>query len=300
MSSPSAIRRGILLMIAGSSVFAANDAFSKLAIAHIPPSQIIAVRGLLAALALVAMLGWKGDLAAIRFAADRRVLLRGALEACSAVLFITALATMALGDSAAIVQVAPLATMAGAVLFFGSRIGVRQWLAVGVGFSGVLLIVKPGTTAFDMVALMPLGSALLIALRDFVTGRIGTHVPTLVVTLTTTAVGMAMGFAGATVEAWRPLDLLTLAYLAGGGITLISGHILTIAAFRGNDPAVIAPFRYATVACSVTLSAVVFGQTPDLVSIGGMALIMAAGLYTMHDHRKLALVKPAAKESGAA
>lgn len=285
MSHANSTSRGILLMIAGSTVFATNDAFSKLALSHIPPSELLAVRGVMAMLILGALLGYRGELPALRFGIDRRVLLRALAEAGVAVLFITAIITMSIGDASAIIQVAPLATMTAAVLFFGARIGTRRWLAVIIGFLGVTLIIKPGSTAFDPIALMPLAAAFLIAFRDFVTGRIGTHVPTLIVTFMTAAVGMTIGFAGSAVETWQPLDLITLAYLGGGAITMICGHMLTIAAFRGNDAAVIAPFRYAAVVASVALSAIVFNDMPDLVSIGGMALIMAAGLYTMHSHR---------------
>ncbi|RTL93505.1 DMT family transporter [Ancylobacter aquaticus] len=283
MHAPSA-KRGILLMIAGSSIFSTNDAFSKLALAHIPPSQILAVRGALAALLLLAVLGWMGQLPSLRYMMDRRVLLRSVTEACVALLFITSISVMSIADSTAILQITPLATMAAAVLFFGAQISWRQWLAVGIGFLGVTLIVKPGTSAFDAMALLPLGAALLMAFRDFVTGRIGTHVPTLIVTFSTAVVGMGFGFAGSSVEQWHALDGATLAYLVGGSVSLVIGQMLTIAAMRTGDISVVAPFRYAAVVCAVGLSALVFHDMPDLVSIGGMALIMAAGLYTMHHH----------------
>ncbi|MBB3770069.1 drug/metabolite transporter (DMT)-like permease [Angulomicrobium tetraedrale] len=285
MNPSSALRRGILLMIAGSSIFATNDAFSKLALAHIPPTQVLAIRGAMAGLFLLALLAHKGKLASLRFALDSRVLLRSTAEAFVAVLFITAITTMSIGDAAAIIQIAPLITMAAAVLLFGTRIELREWVAVLVGFAGVVLIVKPGSSAFDAMALLPIGSAVLLTFRDFVTQRIGAHVPILVVTFATAMVGMLLGFGGSLMQDWRPLDLMTLAWLLGGSLTLICGHMLTIAAFRGNDAAVISPFRYAAVVCSVALSAAVFNEMPDLVSIGGMALITAAGLYAMHRHR---------------
>lgn len=283
MHAPSA-KRGILLMIAGSAIFSTNDAFSKLALAHIPPSQILAMRGALAAVLLLAVLGWMGQLPSLRHMMDRRVLLRSVTEACVALLFITSISVMSIADSTAILQVTPLATMAAAVLFFGAHISWRQWLAVAIGFLGVTLIVKPGTSAFDAMALLPLGAALLMAFRDFVTGRIGTHVPTLIVTFCTAVVGMGFGFAGSSVETWHAPDGATLAYLVGGSVSLIIGQMLTIAAMRTGDISVVAPFRYAAVVSAVGLSAVVFHDMPDLVSIGGMALIMAAGLYTMHHH----------------
>lgn len=285
MHSSTLLRRGILLMIAGSCVFAANDAFSKLALAHIPPSQILALRGVMAIGFLLGLMAWKRETGMLRYAFDARVLLRGVLEAMVAMLFITAIVTMSIADATAIIQVAPLATMAAAVLFFGTRIRALEWMAVGVGFVGVTLIVKPGTSAFDPMALLPLASALLIAVRDFITGRIGAHVPTLVVTFATAGIGMLIGFAGSTVEDWQALDLMTLGYLLAGSLSLVGGHMLTIAAFRGNDPAAIAPFRYAAVVSSVGISAVVFHAMPDLVSLIGMAIIMAAGLFSMSQHR---------------
>lgn len=285
MNDHTANRRGILLMIAGSSIFATNDAFSKLALAHIPPTEILAVRGVMAAGLMCLIIAGRGQLPALRFLLDWRVLARAAAEACVAVLFINAIMTMSIGDAAAILQVAPLATMAVAVLVFRARIGAAQWVAVLVGFAGVTLIVKPGGSTFDLVALAPLGAALLISVRDFLTGRIGAHVPTLVVAFATALMGMTIGFAGSAVEDWRPLDLMTMAYLFGGALTLLGGHMLTIAAFRGTDPSLISPFRYAAVVCSVGLSAAVFNEMPDLVSIAGMALIMAGGFYTMHQHR---------------
>ncbi|WP_428029472.1 DMT family transporter [Ancylobacter sp.] len=283
MHAPSA-QRGILLMIAGSSIFSTNDAFSKLALEHIPPSQILALRGVMAALFLIAVLGWKGQLPALRFVADWRVLARAVAEACVAMLFITAITKMSIADATAILQITPLATMAVAVLFFGAHIGWRQWLAVAIGFAGVTLIVKPGSSAFDAMALLPLGAALLMAFRDFITGRIGAHVPTLVVTFGTTVMGMSFGFAGSSVEQWHAIDPATLAYLVGGSVSLVVGHMLTISAFRAADTALVSPFRYAAVVCAVGLSALLFHDMPDLISIGGMALIMAAGLYTMHHH----------------
>ncbi|MCK0209813.1 DMT family transporter [Starkeya koreensis] len=301
MHASSASRRGILLMVAGSSIFSSNDAFSKLALETIPPSQILAIRGIVAASILLAVLGWKGQLPALRYCADGRVMLRALAEALVAILFITAITAMSIADATAILQITPLLTMATAVLFFGARIGWRYWTAVFVGFAGVTMIVKPGSSAFDAMALLPLGASVLIAFRDFITGRIRSHVPTLVVTFATTIAGMGFGFAGAMVETWHAIDLKVFAYLVGGSVSLVVGHMLTIAAFRAAEPSTVAPFRYAAVVCAVGLSAVVFHDMPDLVSIGGMALIMAAGLYTMHHHMSaratVAAASPAAREA---
>jgi drug/metabolite transporter (DMT)-like permease len=286
MLTPQANQRGILLMVAGTAVFAANDACSKLAAAHMPASQILAVRGLMAALMLAIILGLRGQLTGVRHVADKRVLLRSSAEAVSAFLYITALGFIGLADASAIMQVSPLVTMAAAVLFLGTRIGGKRWLAVAAGFIGVLLVVKPGAGTFQAAALLPVVSTFLISFRDFVTGRIAAHVPTLIVTLVTACFGMMAGLVGSGFEAWQSLDLAAYAILFLGAVTLICGHMLVISAFRAAHPSVVAPFRYANVPFAVAYGAWLFDMRPDAIALAGMALIIAAGVYTVRNQRR--------------
>lgn len=286
MFSHQANQRGILLMVAGTAVFAANDACSKLASAYMPASQILAVRGLMAALMLAAILGMRGQLQGVRHAADKRVLMRASAEAVSAFLYITALGFIGLADASAIMQVSPLVTMVVAVLFLGTRIGWTRWLAVAAGFIGVLLVVQPGAGTFQVAALLPVVCTFLISFRDFMTGRIAAHVPTLIVTLVTACFGMTAGLVGSGFDEWRTLDLAAYAILFCGAVTLIVGHMLVISAFRAADPAVVAPFRYANVPFAVAYGAWLFGMRPDGVALAGMALIIAAGVYTVRNQRR--------------
>lgn len=286
MSDANANQRGIFLMVAGTSFFAANDACSKLASAYMPTSQIMALRGLMAAAMLVAILALRGQLHGARHLADRRVLLRSAAEGACSYLYIAGLAHIGLATSSSILQVAPLVTMAAAVLLAGTNVGWRRWAAVATGFAGVLLVMKPGSSTFQLAALLPLVAAFLASFRDFTTGRIARHVPTLVVALSTASFGMTVGFLGSGFEAWQALPPAAWASLLGGALTLICGHMLMISAFRGTDPSVVAPFRYANVPFAVTYGALIFGMWPDAPAILGMALIVAAGVYTVRHQRR--------------
>lgn len=289
MYSAKANQRGIALIVAGTAVFAANDACSKLASAYMPASEIMAVRGIMAAALLATVLGARGQLHGLRHAADRLVLLRSFAEALSAFLYISSLAYIGLAEASAIMQVAPLVTMAVAVLLLGARIGAARWLGVVAGFAGVLLVLRPGAGTFQAAALLPVACTFLVSFRDFMTGRIGPHVPTLIVTLVTAAFGMLAGFIGGGFESWQPLGLHALGLLALGAVTLIGGHLLVISAFRGTDPEVVSPFRYANVPFSVAYGALLFGMWPDALAFAGMALIIGAGLYTVRNQRREAL-----------
>lgn len=286
MFTPQANQRGILLMVAGTAIFAANDACSKLASEYMPASQILAVRGLMAALMLSVVLSLRGQLHGVRHAADKRVLMRAGAEAVSAFLYISALAYIGLADAAAIMQVSPLVTMAAAVVLMGATIGWKRWAAVAAGFIGVLMVVQPGAGTFQMAALLPVVSTFLIAFRDFTTSRIAAHVPTLIVTLVTACFGMTAGLVGSGFDEWRTLGIEAYAILFCGAVTLITGHMLVISAFRAADPAVVAPFRYANVPFAVAYGAWLFGMRPDALALAGMVLIIAAGVYTVRTQRR--------------
>lgn len=288
MTDVHANRRGILLMVAGTAIFAANDAASKMASVHMPASEFMAARGLMAAALLFAILGVRRELKALRHVADRMVLLRSGTEAVSAFLYITALGHIGLASASSIMQVVPLVTLAAAALLMGTRIGGRRWAAVMVGFAGVLLVMRPGGETFQMAALLPLACAFLISFRDFMTGRIGPHVPTLVVATVTALFGMLAGLVGSGFESWRAIGIESLGLVAFGAVTLIIGHMLLISAFRGTDPSVVSPFRYANVPFSVAYGALLFGMWPDAIALAGMALIIAAGIYTVRTQNRAA------------
>ncbi|MBS7541296.1 DMT family transporter [Ancylobacter lacus] len=277
--------RGIALMLAACAVFTLTDACSKLLAPHMPPTELMAVRGTFSAAMLLGFLRLRGEQAGLKHALDRRVLTRSIAEAISTLLYVTALGSLSLADASAIFQITPLLTLALAALVAGARVGGRRWLAVAAGFTGVMLVIKPGAGTFTLAALLPLGSAALVAFRDFVTGRIAAHVPTLVVTIVTILCGMTLGFLGSGFEDWRPLDGPVLALTAFAALTLVVGHFLAVAAFRGSDPAVVSPFRYATVPFAVLAGLILFGQVPDLVSLAGMALVVAAGVSVLHSRR---------------
>ncbi|MCK0196180.1 DMT family transporter [Ancylobacter sp. 6x-1] len=277
--------RGILFMLAACAVFMVTDTASKLLGPHMPPTEIMAVRGMMSAALLLGVILMRGEATGLRHMRDRRVLGRGLAEAVSTLLYLSGLMSLSLADASAVFQIAPILTLAIVAALTGRRLGWRPWMAVGAGFAGVLFIIKPGAGTFTAAALFPLGSALLTSLRDFVTGRIAAHVPTLVVTLVTIVCGMAFGFAGSGFQDWRALDAASFGLLSIGAVSLVLGHMLAVSAFRSTDPAIVSPFRYATVPFALLSGVLVFGQVPDLVSIAGMTLIVAGGVFVVQGHR---------------
>lgn len=274
--------RGILAMCAAMAFFVGNDTLLKLATTSLPPGQIMAVRGLFASFlagALVVALRETAHLPAIR---QPVVLARAGLEAMVAFLYITALAFLPLANIVAILQATPIMMTLIAVAVGMERVGWRRWSAIAVGFAGVLLVVKPDPAAFNVYALIALLSALGVALRDLVTRRIASEVPSVVVTLsTTTAVGLS-GLAIGTGEDWQPLHGRELLLLGAAAVLVTAGNLCIIVAFRRAAVSVVSPFRYSIVAMAIVLGYFVFGELPDALAGAGIVLIALSGVYTIH------------------
>ena len=281
--------RAALLMVLAMAAFAVEDALLKGLSARIPTGQLLAVVGLagMALFTLWIALGPEG--LRLRDLLRPLVALRNLCEAICAVTFVTALATGDLAIASAILQAQPLLMTLGAALFLGEQVGWRRWLSIAVGFCGVLLIVKPGTEAFEFSSVLAVIAVLALALRDLITRRLPPEVGSGL--LSAGAFG-SMGLAG--------LALMLLGGqgavmpTAGQGVLLAStlgfgllGYITMVIATRLAEIAVIAPFRYSRLLFAMSLAVLVFGERPDAATLVGAGMIAGAGIYAMWREARL-------------
>ena len=133
---------------------------------------------------------------------------------------------------------------------------------------------------------MAFGSAVLVAVRDVMTRRMPVAVPSLMLTLTTTLGTMAGGIAMlAAGQSWQPLTTPVLLILAGAALLVLIGNFAIIEAFRDADISAVSPFRYSVILWAGILGFSVFGEIPTALSLVGLALVIASGLYTVHRER---------------
>jgi drug/metabolite transporter (DMT)-like permease len=143
------------------------------------------------------------------------------------------------------------------------------------------MIVKPSVSGFNIYALISLVTAALVAMRDLVTRTIGSHIPTTLVTFTTTTAITVMGALLWVVEDWRPLSWTEIVMLASAAVFVSLGNLAVVQAFRVGKMSVVSPFRYSIILMSLLAGFLVFGEWPDLISCAGIVLIMLSGLYTL-------------------
>lgn len=279
--------------------FTLNDAITKFSSESMNMAQVMLIRGAFASL-FVGLLAWqRGALATPRSMLQPMVAMRVAGEAGATVSFLVALAHLPIANVSAVLQALPLAVTMGAALFFNEGVGWRRWLAIAVGFAGVLIIVRPGFEGFSVYSLLALASVACCAVRDLSTRRIPQEIPTLLVS---TATALAMTVLGAALLApmggWTPMSGKATALLALAAVLVLIGYQFIIMAMRSGDISFIAPFRYTALVWSILLGLVIFSDVPDLPMIVGATIIVGSGLYALYRERIVGRRQTAAESAG--
>lgn len=290
-------KRGVLYLLLAMAVFVVNDMTVKMAAASMPPGQMMLVRSLFAVPMVFALIVASGETKQLRYLFSRLVLFRALFEMLVAVMFISALAHLPLADITAILQATPIFLTLIVAVFGIERINARGWLAVLVGFIGVLLVSKPTGGGDWTYSLIALGSAVFVAIRDLLTRRLPSHVPSMVVTQGTTLSVVLGGLLLAPFETWvmPSASSFGLLFIAAFFVTL--GNVYVIKAYRTASVAILSPFRYSVIFFAVVLGFVAFGEIPDWLTISGSSLIIAAGLYTIyHERRRIRALNAPATE----
>lgn len=273
--------RGIACISAGVLVICINDAVLKWLSADYSVGQVLFMRGLFALVPILAI-AWLGPgLAVLRVKSVGVQGLRGGLQLTSTMLFVTGMTFMPFADAVAMTLAGPLFLTALAMPILGEPVGWRRWTAVAIGFVGVMIMVRPGSEAMRLAALLPLASALAGAMRDLITRRMSRSESSLAMLFWTTAI-VTLGGLTTLPFGWVPPRVDDLGLLAATGLLLATAHYLFIEAFRLAQAAVIAPFKYTNLVWAVIIGFVVWGDLPDAWVITGAALVVASGLYILH------------------
>lgn len=280
--SAAANMRGIFAMLVSQALFLMSDSIVKLAGETLAPSQIMAVRGMMAVYLvgaiLVATVDWRRWLMVLH----PLVLIRGVIEGAVAVFFLISLPHLQLGQITVISQVTPLILTVMSAVLLGEAVGRARWWAVAIGFVGVVLVAQPTANGVSIHVVGALIMSLLVAARDLVTRFINPNVPTGVVTFTSTVIVCLMGFAGFESQPWAPLTANAVTLLAASAILVTLGIVFVVIAFRDVEVSVVSPFRYSAVLWATLYGYLLWNEQPNDLALAGTALIILAGLFAMH------------------
>jgi drug/metabolite transporter (DMT)-like permease len=288
---------GALSALGASFAFSANDMAIKFLSGEYALHQIILIRSVIAlAVIICIVMPLSGGLGQMRTARIGAHLLRGLFVFLSNMAFFFALAAMPIAEATAVFFVSPVIIAVFSVVFLRETVGPWRWGAIVLGLAGVIIIIRPGSAAFQVVALFPLLAAAAYAALHMVTRRLGVTesaaTMALYIQLTmlgaSAVIGLFLGhgrlYSGADpsigflLRAWiwpAPGDWAILA-ITGLGSGL--GGYLIAQAYRVCEAALIAPLEYVVLPMAVFWGFVVFGEWPDTVAWIGMLLIATGGI----------------------
>jgi drug/metabolite transporter (DMT)-like permease len=283
----------------GVMIFSGQDWIIKLLSGDYPVHQAIAIRGVVAVPILLAVIAATASLRDLLSPRAGWLTVRGLVLMVAYTAYYLAFPSMPLANVVALWFTAPLFVTLLAGPFLGERVGMRQWIATIVGFIGVLIIVRPLTSAFALSSLLPIISALAYAISALMARRMGEtesapvmslyqNFVYLLVALVLAAIFGGGGFEGTgdpslefLVRGWVSPSARDLALLAACGVIASAATVLLTQAYRLAEANFVACFEYTAIIWACLGGYLFWNEVPDLYTFIGAALIVAAGFYML-------------------
>lgn len=281
--------RGIFLMVAAMAGFALADGFIKLATQTLPKGQVLMVMGLGGTLIFGLMSVAQGERLWSRQFFAPMILTRNVTESIGAFAFVTAFALTDMSSTAAIMQASPLIITLGAVLFLGEKVGPRRWAAIVIGFLGVLLIIRPGSEAFEPASLFAVLGVTALSIRDLATRAAPANISTPLMSFYAFILIIPTGAVMLIFEGAPHFpDFTATAYLFGLLIFMPLAYFAVTTSVRIAEISVVAPFRYSRIVFAMIVSLIIFQERPDLITYVGIFLIVGSGIYAYLREQRVA------------
>ncbi|MBX4905864.1 MULTISPECIES: DMT family transporter [Rhizobium] len=295
-SSASEVTTGLALMFLSVMFSPLIDIFAKLAVVTVPSAEITAGRFLVQALCMLPIVLWRRSFTDFSWRQSLFHAIRGFVITVSMISFVTTLKYMAVADAIAIFFIEPIIVTILGGIFLEETIGWRRYTACGVGFFGAMLIIQPSFEEVGSIALLPVVSALCIAIFVLMT-RVLSHredpwsmqfqmgIWGLLFCAFLLFVGEGSGS-----DLFDPVMPAGSAwfYVAGVGAMAAIAGILGVYAFRAAPASTLAPLQYFEIVSATIFAWLVFGDFPDAIKWLGITIIMASGFYILWRERRFA------------
>jgi drug/metabolite transporter (DMT)-like permease len=289
---------GIVVIVATVFAMSFTDALVKYVSSDFSLWQIYVVRSLVAVPMLVTILLFARRPAGIRPKAAGWTFLRSMLLVGMYMAIYGAVPLLSLSVIAAALYTGPIFIALLSALLIGEPVGLRRWMAVAIGFCGVVVILRPGSDAFSALALIPVIAGLCYALAAIITRSKCAEESPMVLSLALNVSLLAVGaVATAILAIWQPVEAgRDYPFLFGGwvvmgtreGLLIVSLAVLIVIisigfakAYQLGPPVIIATFDYSYLAFAALWSFVIFSEVPDGITITGIAMIAGAGLIAI-------------------
>ena len=284
-------RGGILMMLLGMTLFTFNDALGKWLVANYHVAMILAVRSVFALAVLTPQMRRTG----LRWDVVReRPLMHLFRALCTTVemgLFYWAVRDLPLADVMTIYMAAPLLVTALSVPLLGERVGWRRWVAVGIGFCGVVLVLQPSGAVAPLPSLVAVVGTVFFSLGLLATRSLRDTGPA-VLAWQQTVMSLICG-AAFLPWVWTTPGIVDFLLMGVVGLVALGAHLALNRSLQLAPAAVVVPYQYVSIVWAVILGAAIWNDVPTPQAGAGAVLIVASGLYIFHREQRLARGKAA-------
>ena len=280
------IAAGIGLTVLGVMLFAVNDAMGKWVLTTYVLGQMLLVRSL-AGLAIIAPIIWRTGLGVFTNLPQPGLqLVRVVLATLETALFFWAVSFLPLADVTTFYLASPIFVTIMAVVFLGERVGWRRWLAIAVGFLGVVLALGPSAGVATLPAAIALIGSLIFAVLIIITRHLRATPDVVLVTFQ--FLGVLIFGAVTAPFGWSPFATLDVLLIMVMGAMALGAHVCINRSLKLAPASIVAPYHYTLIVWAVVLGLFVFGDVPSVATLAGAALIIGSGLFIFFRERYLA------------
>src|SRR3954471_1139334 len=282
----SAALAGIGFMLVAVFLFAFNSAVGKWLVAKYPIGEFSLLRSALTLLLLSPFIWHAGRAAFTNVPRPGIQVLRVLFSSCEVAMFFWAVSYLPLADTTTFYLAGPIYVTALSVLLLRERVGWRRWTAVLIGFSGVVIALRPSSSSFTLPALIALSGSVTYALVMITTRALR---QTNDIMLITAYFLGAFAFGAATTPfGWVTPAGYDFLFLGGVAVANIVAQFCVIRSLKLASASVVVPYQYTLILWSVLFGWMMFSELPDAYTIAGAAIIVAAGLYIFWRERVIA------------
>lgn len=278
--------RGMLFAVFGSLLLTMNDSVAKFLSQEWPVGQIMGLRGTVILFVILGILSYQKRLHALRIQNRKVMALRAGSITAATFVFLTALSLMPIADALAIVFVSPIFATLLAVAVLGEKVGWRRWIAMGVGFFGVFIALNPGGLLSGepapyswQAAMLPLITALLVAVRDVTSRRLVSGDDSLAIMFYTVVCVALAGYVTSLGGEWQTPGWFDIALVLGSAAFMFGAYFFQIESFRFAPVNLVAPFRYVSLLYAALIGYLIWGDVPSWNMALGGAVIVGSGLF---------------------
>ena len=271
---------GVLLMLLGDLLFSLNDAMGKWLVASFAVGQVLVIRSFGSFLILAPMIARQGPRTLFQVERVPLQVLRVILTTGDVALFYAAVAYLPLADVMTFYMAGPIYVAALSHFFLGETIGWRRWLAVIIGFVGVLVALRPSTAMLSWPSIFGLIGSLSFALTLILGRRLRQTSDATLVTWQT--VGALVTGLILSIGDWRSMSSLDFIAMLALGVVAGCAHLMITRALKLAPASLLAPLQYSLLLWAIVLGYVFFGELPDSQILIGSVIIVLAGLFIFH------------------